>query len=88
MEISYLKAHSLGKCYPKWMPNLPSNHGQDSNPCAWGSLGPYSARGSTVAPQPLSYLLKFPIHSPLTPYIHSISESSLSYRLLLSLALS
>ncbi|MPC33509.1 hypothetical protein E2C01_026861 [Portunus trituberculatus] len=29
-------------------PNLHSDHGQDSNPCAWRPLGPQSTNGSTV----------------------------------------
>ncbi|MPC45592.1 hypothetical protein E2C01_039296 [Portunus trituberculatus] len=29
-------------------PNLYSDRGQDSNPCAWRSFGPQSTHGSTV----------------------------------------
>ncbi|MPC42012.1 hypothetical protein E2C01_035623 [Portunus trituberculatus] len=29
-------------------PNLHSDRGQDSNPCAWRPLGPQSTQGSTV----------------------------------------
>ncbi|MPC37179.1 hypothetical protein E2C01_030653 [Portunus trituberculatus] len=29
-------------------PNLHSDHGEDSNPCAWRPLGPQSTHGSTV----------------------------------------
>ena len=47
METFYLKGRSFGNRYPEWMPNLTSNRGQDSNPCAWGSLAPHSARGYT-----------------------------------------
>ena len=38
METSNLKAHPFGNRYPEWMPNLPLNRGQDSNPLALGSL--------------------------------------------------
>ncbi|MPC37516.1 hypothetical protein E2C01_030997 [Portunus trituberculatus] len=33
-------------------PNLHSDRGQDSNPCAWRPLGPQSAHGSTVPRRP------------------------------------
>ncbi|MPC13949.1 hypothetical protein E2C01_006699 [Portunus trituberculatus] len=36
-------------------PNLHSDRGQDSNPCAWRSLGPQSAHGSTVPRRPLGF---------------------------------
>ena len=40
METSYLKTHLFGNRHPEWMPNLHSDCGQDSNPCAWGSKTP------------------------------------------------
>ncbi|MPC56183.1 Transforming protein cbl [Portunus trituberculatus] len=38
-------------------PNLHSDCGQDSNPCAWRPLGPQSTHGSTVPRRPLFCLL-------------------------------
>ena len=66
METSYLKAHPFGNRYPEWMPNLPSDRGQDSNPCAWGTLGPHSAHGSTVPRRPsvtFTYLFSMSLYS-------------------------
>ena len=40
METSYLRVHLFGNRYPEWMPSLPSNRGQDSNPCIWKSPSP------------------------------------------------
>ena len=48
METAYMAARPSGNYYPEWMTNLPSDRGQDLNPCAKGSLGLQSARGSTV----------------------------------------
>ena len=48
METSHLKTHPFGNHYPEWMPNLHSDRGQDSNPCAWRCQGPQSPSGSTV----------------------------------------
>ena len=31
-ESSILKAHLFWNRYPEWMPNLPWDHGKDSNP--------------------------------------------------------
>ena len=51
METSYLEAHPFGKRYPEWMPNFPSEYGQDSYSCPWGFLGPQSVHGPSVPQQ-------------------------------------
>ena len=57
METSYLKARPFGHHYQEWMPNIPSDRGQDSSLCIWGSQGPQNVRGSIVPrwPPPLFY---------------------------------
>ena len=44
MDTSNLKANPFADHNPEWMPNLHSDHGQDSNQCARGSQGPQSPR--------------------------------------------
>ena len=64
MKITYLKAHPFRNRYLEWMPNLPSDRGQDSNPCTWESFEPVGARGSTV---PRCPVVVFRLHHSMYP---------------------
>ena len=57
MKTSYLKVHLFGKCYPKWMPNLHSDCGQDSNLCTRGSQDPKVQAVPLYHSSPLSLCL-------------------------------
>ncbi|MPC95048.1 hypothetical protein E2C01_090242 [Portunus trituberculatus] len=44
-------------------PNLNSDRGQDSNPCAWRPLGPQSTHGSIVPRRPISICYRISTYS-------------------------
>ena len=69
METSYLKAHLFGNRYPEWMPNLPSDRGQDSNPCARGSQDSRSTSGSIVPRRPQLEMKQVLHHTPAHSYL-------------------
>lgn len=48
LDSSCLKAHPFKNHYVEWITFLILNSGQDSNTCAWRTLGSTSLCGSTV----------------------------------------